>query len=235
MPPSAEPRYNGLDPARLLRPGQGQDDKENRRQSVLDVRRDRGPLEPLGSLHVSLRPTASPGELEDLWLDLERRSDCSFFQSWAWIGCWLGRLPGGLAPRVLTVSCGQDVVGLGVLIARRENRHGLTRTRDLYLNETGDPLIDPLGLEYNGILADRRIGKSAMARHCLARLAEQEDVWDELNLGGLDAVAAKAWAEAADAIGLGIRVRARKPCNYVDLADVRRKGGDYLGSLSRFI
>ncbi len=189
-------------------------------------------LEPLNDLRVMLRPIASVAALGDQWVDLERRSDGSFFQSWAWIGCWLRHLPSGLTPRLLTVSRRSEVVGLGVLVARRETRHGLLRVRGLHLNETGDPRVDPLGLEYNGLLVDRRVSRADIARRCLSWLVERETGWDELNLGGLEADVAELWGNAAHDVGLTARVRGNTRCDYVDLEDLRRNGGTYLSRLS---
>lgn len=159
--------------------------------------------EPADGLVVTLEPVDVPEALAGRWLDLERRSDGSFFQSWGWIGCWLRHLPSGLTPRLLTVSSGSEVVGLGVLVACRETRHGLLRVHGLHLNETGDRLIDPISIEYNGVLADRSFGNASVIRRSLTWLAANEDGWDELNLGGLNAETAKIWEKAAVDIGLG--------------------------------
>ena len=185
-----------------------------------------------GDLRAWFQPLTSVAELESLWLELERRSDCSFFQSWAWIGSWLWLLPESLDLWVLVLRAARELVGLGILVGCQESRYGLMRVHGLYLNETGDPRIDPLGLEYNGVLTDRRVGKSVVAHCCLTRLAQQEFVWDELSLGGLNGALATAWAEAAGQIGLNVWVRAKKQCNYVDLTAMRRKAGSYLGFLS---
>ena len=184
-------------------------------------------------LKVTLEPIVRPSDLGRLWCDLEQRSDCTFFQSWAWVGCWLRQLPPHILPRVLTVSDGPVVVGLGVLVVRRTTRHGILRISGLHLNETGDPRIDPLSLEYNGFLADRRVGVSVVVRHCLAWFAKHQCGWEELNLGGLCAATANEWSKITDEIGLRSRVWAEKRCDYVDLSDLRQNGADYLGSLTR--
>lgn len=186
-----------------------------------------------GDLCATLEPVTSLDELEVLWLNLERRSDCSFFQSWAWIGCWLRLLPSDLAPLLLRVSAGSQVVGLGVLMAREETRHGILRVRRLYLNATGDPSIDTLGLEYNGILADRRVGELVIGCFCLTWLLQHKELWDELNLGGLDTAATGAWAKAARKADLGFRIWSKVRCDYVDLSKVRNSGTGYLDCLSR--
>ncbi len=185
------------------------------------------------TLSARLEPISRLTELERLWQDLERRSAGSFFQSWAWIGCWLRHLPPDLAPRALVVSVGERVVGLGVLIARREQRHGWLRTTMLHLNEAGDDRIDPIAIEYNGILVDRAIGMTDVARAGLAWLVAHEPGWDELSLRGLDNGSAQALARVAADIGLGVRVRADDRCDYVDLSELRRAGFDHLGALSR--
>ena len=189
--------------------------------------------EPAGGLRVTLRPINLPEALGDRWLEVERRSDCSFFQSWAWIGCWLRHLPSGLMPHLLTVSSGSEVVGMGVLVARRETRHGLLRIHGLHLNETGDRRIDPISIEYNGVLADRSVGNASVVRRSLSWLAENEDGWDELTLGGLNAESAEIWKKAAVQSGLRIRVRAKRRCDCVDLEAIRRSEAEYLDTLSR--
>ena len=184
-------------------------------------------------LRATLEPVTSLDELEDFWLNLERRSDCSFFQSWAWIGCWLRLLPASLTPLLLRISAGSEVVGLGVLIAREETRHGILQVRRLYLNESGDLGTDPLSLEYNGLLIDRRIGHLVIERFCLAWLVRHEKNWEELNLGGQTTVATTAWAQAAIEADLGFRIWSKARCDYVDLSKVRNSGTGYLDCLSR--
>ena len=183
-------------------------------------------------LQVTLERVSRRSDIEGVWLDLERRSDCSFFQSWGWISCWLNHLPEGLNPWVLIVSTGREVVGLGVLIGLQEVRHAFVRSNSLYLNETGNPEVDPITLEYNGFLADRRFAGTVVCR-ILEWLVESKDDWDELNLGGLDPDSTMTYVRAGSEIGLRAQARDKKRCNYVDLDAVRRNGGDYLGLLSR--
>jgi CelD/BcsL family acetyltransferase involved in cellulose biosynthesis len=182
-------------------------------------------------MSVRLEPIDDPSALARTWRDLERRGRPSFFQSWAWIGCWLAHLPGEVEPRVLSVSAGGQVVGLAVLVARRTLRHGVVRAKGLYLNETGDPRIDPIGLEYNGILAEA--GRAEAIHHgAVAWLASQVPDWDELHLGGLTAEAARVLRQAAAAAGLDRVVRAEQRSDYVDLAKLRAGSSDLLAALS---
>lgn len=183
-------------------------------------------------LIVTFDPISRPNDLEGVWLDLERRSDCSFFQSWGWIRCWLLHLPEGLIPSVLTVSAGSEVVGLGILVARRRIRHAFVNSRSLYLNETGDPLIDSIGLEYNGFLIDRRVVEP-VGRGCLEWLVEKKHGWDELNFGGLNAANTRSYAKIAGELGLAVLVRRKGRCDYVDLEVLQQDAGGYLARLSR--
>lgn len=189
-------------------------------------------LESRSDLRVMLRPIVAAEAVRDLWLDLERRSDCSFFQSWAWIGCWLSQLPEGLNPNALIVSHGSNVVGLGVLVANRQRRHGLISSNAFYLNETGNTAVDPLGLEYNGLLIDRQFVEPVV-RGCFKWFTEKQHSWEELNVGGMEATAAKAYGKIAEALGLAAVTRKESRCDYVDLDEVRQDSGDYLGKLSR--
>jgi hypothetical protein len=183
-------------------------------------------------LEVALEDIADPADVEDLWLDLECRSDCSFFQSWAWIGCWLRHLPRSFSPRVLIVRDGSLVVGLGVLIANRRRRHAFVRSNGLYLNQTGDPYYDLITIEYNGFLSARNMARLVL-RRCAEWLVARCEDWDELYLSGLVPVWTEIFREIAAEIGLGVRVRDKKPCDLVDLDAIRAQGGDYLARLSR--
>ena len=186
---------------------------------------------PIDDLRITLQPVVSAEEIADRWLDLERRSDCSFFQSWAWIGCWLRHLPADLVPNLVTVSVGRIVVGLGVLVARRRQSHTLLNARTVYLNETGDPKIDPLGLEYNGFLADR--ATAAPVVEAFMKWFASQQRWDELVLGGLNPTWTQEYMTVARGAGLAVRALDSSPCYHVDLEAIRQSGGDYLMSLSR--
>ena len=185
-----------------------------------------------GRLRVVCEAASPPHAIETAWRDLERRSHCSFFQSWGWIGCWLNLLPQGLNPRALIVSAGSNVVGLGIVVANQELRHGFLRSRVLHLSETGDLRFDRIGIEYNGLLAEWPDADSVLST-CLAWLKETDPSWDEVNVGGLDPAGARAWADCARALGLRVVIRDKRRYDYVDLESLRVGGTDYLARLSR--
>ena len=183
-----------------------------------------------GPLVVALEPLRDPAALGDLWSALEGRATASPFQSWPWVATWLTHLPEGLDLRLLRIEDDTRLVGLGVIVVRRRPLLGRFARRRLYLNETGDPRIDPLALEYNGLLIEDSAWEAAIAAMLtalpLGRL-------DEMHLGGLVEKTATLYQDQATALGFGCKVKKESPCAWVDLARVRQDGGRYLDRLSR--
>ncbi len=115
-------------------------------------------------------PDLSPARIRALahdWRDLERRSSCSFFQSWSWIGCRVGERFD--APRLVRATANGATVGLALF-----NRHKLRLARGvaldaLWLHQTGDPAEDSVFVEHNGpLVADSEPGAArAMLRTAL--------------------------------------------------------------------
>ena len=76
------------------------------------------------------------------------RSPAVFFTSWPWIGTLLAAVPAAHRPALLRGAARGETVGLALLgagVTRR--RHGLVRSRALYLNETGDRRFDSITIE----------------------------------------------------------------------------------------
>lgn len=81
--------------------------------------------------------------LEAKWRDLEARSKPSFFQSWTWMGCLVEeRFPD---PVLVEARENGRTVALALF-----NRRG----RTLYLGESGDPGLDCIFVEFNGVLTE---------------------------------------------------------------------------------
>jgi CelD/BcsL family acetyltransferase involved in cellulose biosynthesis len=179
-------------------------------------------------VRFSFDPISDLDAVGTLWEDLETRSDHSLFQSWGWIGTWLASLPARERPGLLVGRCDGRVVALATLGRRMRWRYGWQFIRGLFLNETGDPRLDALTIEYNGILTERALGP-AIAIQALRYLLERVEAWDELCLSGV----AEPDLEASRAVGLQPHIRAHQPCDYVDLAAIRAAGGDYLTQISR--
>jgi len=173
--------------------------------------------------HVEL---PSLGQLEKDWRELEARSDASFFTSWSWIGCWLSCLPSHIHPKLLRVTRGNEIVGLGLLVSRDFWRHRIFPVKALFLHATGDPLFDQITIEYNGFLVDRRL-QTELVPQIYEHLVTMSTDWDELHLDG---IVQSSLPQLAQSNGLKI-VRRQEFSNYVDLDEVRFFGGDYLSML----
>jgi CelD/BcsL family acetyltransferase involved in cellulose biosynthesis len=123
-------------------------------------------------------------ELEREWRSLEAVARPSFFTSWAWIGSLLAAIPAAGRPMLLRGFARGETVALALLgsaVTRR--RHGLVRSRRLYLNETGDPRFDAMTIEHNGVLTAAGSEPAAIDA-LLAWFAGQRGDADELNLSG---------------------------------------------------
>jgi len=92
--------------------------------------------------------------LRKFWLELQQRADCSFFQSWGWIGAWVEKVAAGLNLILIKVWDHDDLVGLGLFVTGDIKRHAIIHSRTMFLNEyplEGKNMV----IEYNGLLAAR--------------------------------------------------------------------------------
>ncbi|MGF1682397.1 GNAT family N-acetyltransferase [Photobacterium minamisatsumaniensis] len=87
--------------------------------------------------------------LENIWLDLEKKSVANFFISWNWIGNWLKQHVH--KHKSLIVYYGDEVVGCGIII---ESKSFFRNT--YYLNHTGDDNLDQVWIEHNNFVIDNR-------------------------------------------------------------------------------
>ncbi len=122
--------------------------------------------------------------LEREWRSLEAAGNPSFFTSWHWIGTLLSALPPASRPKLLRGSADRKTVSLALLGANEtRRRHGLVRSRGLYLNETGDPHFNSLTIEHNGILAAAD-WEFVVWNELIGWFASLRDDADELHVGG---------------------------------------------------
>lgn len=176
---------------------------------------------------MTIEAAAESARLRDEWLDLEGRATPTVFLSWQWLGHWLHVYQ----PRawVLKVREGERIVGLGLLVATEERRHGVMKSRCLRLHQTGHKLLDQIWIEYNGFLAEHG-REDAVANACLKYLCESMPDWDEFVIGAIDSDEADRFARTT---GLHKHLRWAAPCFGVDLSELRRSGIRYLDTLSR--
>ena len=181
-------------------------------------------------MDVTVTPLTDVDALGPVWRELEERADCSFFQSWTWIGSWLKALPDVSALSMMTVKNGQTIVGLAVIGRRFARRHRFVGVRGWFLNETGDPALDTLTVEHNGVLMQRgmeRLILDAVVRNALASMAR----WDEFRLSGIESGNAELHA-AAFAAGSCTVKSLDQSYFVVRLDEIRQQGRDYLSALS---
>jgi CelD/BcsL family acetyltransferase involved in cellulose biosynthesis len=134
------------------------------------------------ALSGSFLPLPPLDVLERQWRDLEADSNCSFFQSWGWIGPWL-RLVGS-HHALLLYECrdGPTVVALAVFGLQEVRRRAVLRLRTFWLNETASP--PDLFIEYNGCLARAGFESAALLQMARDAIAQRDD-WDEIRLSNI--------------------------------------------------
>ena len=123
-------------------------------------------------------------ELEPEWRELQCRSDCSFFQSWGWIGVWLKQIAAGLQPMLVRVRHEDTLVGMGIFVRRDIRRRHLFRSNALFLHEypfDGRNMV----IEYNGLLAARD-HEQAVYAGVISHLFQADARLDELFFGAID-------------------------------------------------
>ena len=179
------------------------------------------------SITVTLLGLPPRSELGEQWTQLETQAEHSFFTSWSWIDCWLGSLepPGRL--HLLRATRAGHVVGLALWISRRGKSLRALPLRCLHLHATGDPKQDEITIEHNGFLVHRNGGaqiEAAMYAHLLTRARH----WDQLLLPGLTTS-----PSLNSLLPRNMVLREQVHLSYaVDLREVRRRDGNYLGMLS---
>ena len=162
-----------------------------------------------------------PASLGPRWQALEREADGSFFQGWTWLGCLAAeRFPD---PVLLAAENDGRTVGLA-LFNRTRDRLGRTT---LWLGESGDPALDAVYVEHNGVLLAR--GHEALAGPCL-RAAHRMRL--DGNRGSRRVVLSglgPAQALAAGEAGGALRLRQASPAPFARL----QRPGAFLDGLSR--
>jgi CelD/BcsL family acetyltransferase involved in cellulose biosynthesis len=105
------------------------------------------------------------------------------------------------------------------------------RSTRLHLSETGDPALDTLTVEHNGMLVERG-RENEVVRTALAALADDGNGWDEIHLPGIETDEAPTYVSAGAGAGLVPAVDWEKPYFFADLAKVRDAGDDLLATVS---
>ncbi len=176
-------------------------------------------------LQVFSRPLPAIDNLRPLWVELQSRSDTSFFVSWCWIESWLLWLPRACEAELIEVHDADSRVALAIFVRSKQARaRGLIRTRSLHLHATGNARLDELTIEYNGLLAQRHC-EAESANAIAAFLCSNDRHWDEVFFDGIDPRFLPAVSNAED-----VRLVNRDvPVHLVDLQAARQSKNGYLG------
>lgn len=170
-----------------------------------------------------VEPIGALDELEQHWRRLEAQATVSFFLSWNWIGTLLETVPASTRLKLLRGTAGGQTVALAVLGDAEIRRHRLIRAHRWTLNATGDPRLDCIFLEHNGMLAADDIGWEGLVQ----AFSDSRDI-DELSFPGL---AVPPPASVIEARGLR-REAIHEPSFAVDLRALTPGDGDVTAILS---
>lgn len=172
----------------------------------------------------SIEPIGALDEVERDWRRLEADASPSFFLSWNWIGTLLETVPPAAAPRLLRGTAAGRTVALAVLGDAAIRRHRIVRARRWVLNATGDPALDCVHLEHNGLLAAPDIGWDGL----LDAFAASTGI-DEIGLPGVATPPPIALVEQR---GL-LREETSERSFAVELGALSERSGDVAAILSR--
>jgi CelD/BcsL family acetyltransferase involved in cellulose biosynthesis len=155
-------------------------------------------------------------ELGARWRDLEQRADVSFFQSWTWVGCLAAERFSD--PVLVEATEHGRTVALALF-----NRVRRICPAVLYLGESGTAELDCPYVEQNGVLAEA--GRTTELTECCLRAVASH--YDLVLSGVGDPVLAAARRSARL-----MRVSRSQASPFVDLAALRKAGGNYLAGRS---
>lgn len=135
------------------------------------------------SYYLELASITDVEKLKTDWVELEAASDCSYFQSWGWIGTWLVEVGNDLNPEVIRVWDRDKLVAIGIFVEFTVRRAGILTSKKLFLNEA--PVENRnMVIEYNGLLV-KRGHEESVYRAVIYHLRYASKGWDELYLGML--------------------------------------------------
>lgn len=179
-------------------------------------------------MNVEVIGLSDVGRIERICTGIANRSDEPYFLSWGWIGHWISSLPDRDNVWFVVVSKDSKPVAAFFVGQSRVVRHKVFAGRGLFMNASGNPVVDALCLEYNGILGGDSLDCAAF-REIIAGLPWK---WDEFYFPALDRSAMPG--TCIDSINPSCRLIVERdvPSYYVDLEMVRN-GDDFNSLLSK--
>jgi len=185
-------------------------------------------MDDLGNYSVSIEPLDGYIGLKNEWLNLEEKSNCSFFLSWTWISTWLSAFkPTCFVLKVKDIS-DQKIAGLALLTRSKSTKWNHFPSSRVHMHQTGDPVCDQIWTEYNGLLV-KESNKLLVFSAAMHYLKTNFPSWDELVVGAItkdDAVLIE------QSTGLERHELWEAPAYGVDLTKIANSQSAYLSSLS---
>ena len=157
-------------------------------------------------------------------------ADCSYFQSWGWIGAWLMHVARDLQPVVIRVYTGTRLVGAGVFVSGSIKRHGFIDSRAMFLNEYPFPGKNMV-IEYNGLLAERG-HENAVYEEVIRYLLREYLDYDEFHFGAIVEDAGIRRLETEANTGVDIITNELSTAWQIDLSQLAPGLDAFLASLS---
>lgn len=167
----------------------------------------------------------------EAWEQLDAGFPRNPFLTHDWFVCLSAAGGDRVRPEPVQIKATDGRAWIATLHRARTRRSRAIPVRGLYLNETGQPELDRLTLEHNGLAGDASQEPEAL-RALLCDLLARDGHWDELVLGW---VAGDYWAMLEPALaGLGLHseIVDSRPFHFVDLRFLDGLEG-YLAELSR--
>ena len=171
-----------------------------------------------------------PEDIEEEWLDLQNRVDCSYFQSWGWIRTWLEKIAIDYHPLVARVWFEDTLVGMGIFVHKRIIRRLIIHSEALFLNECpfdGRNMV----VEYNGLLADPS-HQLAVYSKTIAHLFQTHLNYDELFFSALRSTSPLIHV-AGQNKGVTLKTLEESSAWSVDLDGFKQGVDAYLATLSK--
>jgi len=166
-------------------------------------------------------------QIREIWGNLEANANTSYFLSWGWIENWIDSLPDPAKPELVVFREGQDPLLAFFLGKANLVRKHLFRSRGWFVNATGIPAFDRIYIEYNGFLC-----KQPEAFRFVDIVKSLPGSWDEFYLPGIDTRTFPGTAALENTLPYKTIIKDDLLSPFVDLDEVRARGGDYLSLLS---
>ncbi len=123
--------------------------------------------------------------VESEWLALEKKSNSTFFLTWAWVGPWLIQLCNKQQSfYLLCAKKEEEIVGLSIIVKKNRKVLGLFNIQQWWLNRSGDELLDQCWIEENNFLM--AANNEADIQQAMLRYIQNSDTWTEFIIGMSD-------------------------------------------------